>query len=217
MSRNVGLWVASLALLVNTPRLILAYLAADDVALAGGWRAAMLTVSAVATGIVLTGGNAYLAHAVARWRRPSLVTIWCLGLVFTAILVTPMLVASLGKQIAQVIPSLAWRWCWSAVAVLSVELVAAGAMLAVGTAENAEREAGSSEVSPELARAPELSGRRSDQLIELDLSSAVHLPERFSSEVGEVRCRNGCGWTGSSLPAERGHQGQCPLKSAPAL
>jgi hypothetical protein len=75
----VGLWGASLALLVNTPRLILAYLAADGLALAEGWRAAMLTVSAVATGIVLTGGNAYLAHAVARRRRLSLITIWGLG------------------------------------------------------------------------------------------------------------------------------------------
>jgi hypothetical protein len=101
----------------------------------------------------------------------------------------------LGKELAQIIPSLIGRWNWSAVAVLSVELVAAGAMIAVGSPELAI--SGSSE---ELARnggALEAPKRRAGQLIELDLSSAAtYLHTSSTTEVREVGYRNGCGWVG---------------------
>src|SRR6202140_1182059 len=60
-----GVLFAVAAVTVTAPRLALAFLAADGVAVPTAWRIDLLAVSSVATAVVLTGGTADLAHAIA--------------------------------------------------------------------------------------------------------------------------------------------------------
>jgi hypothetical protein len=133
------------------------------------------------------------------------------------VLVTPALVAGLaGSELAAVLGSGSLRWAWSGTAVLAVELVAAGSMLAhaaeqgeLDRAEHAEQEL------LELARQR---NRLEARLAELASSGepAPPPPRRRAPRAavaGEpVPCRNGCGFVGSSSMAERGHLRSCPLR-----
>jgi len=128
-----GLFLAVAAIAVNAPRLILVFLEAEGVPVASDLRVGLLALTGVATGVVLTGGGAFLAHAVA-WGhhfRRILVVAWLIVLVATGVLITPMLAAGLAQApLTTVLASSSSRWIWSAVAVLAVELVAAGSMIA---------------------------------------------------------------------------------------
>jgi hypothetical protein len=64
--------------MVTAPRLALAFLAADGVVVPAAWRIDLLAVSSIATAVVLTGGTAYLAHAIAAASsgRGLLVALW---------------------------------------------------------------------------------------------------------------------------------------------
>jgi MFS family permease len=204
-SKRVGLYLSVAAVFVNMPRLILAYRRAEVGEASPYWHAGLLTICAIATGLVLTGGAAYLAHEVAVQRRLSLAVIWVLVLLATAVIVTPLLVASVGRELSGVIPSLAWRWVWSAVAVLAVELVASGCMVAVaGVPVTAS--------PPTPAHMALARRRRSGGIIALELNPAADARE----SLVRINCRNGCGWSGPSRAAERGHQGQCPRRGAEA-
>lgn len=220
---RAGLRLAVVAIAVNAPRLVLAFLAADGVAVDERLRAALLGVTGLATGIVLTGGGAYLAHAVARHpeHRTVLVVTWLLVLTCAALLVTPMLVAGLGGvQLAEVLPSSLLRWAWSAVAVIAVELVAAGSMVAHGAEVAGEQRAAQAEGElVELAR--------ERNRLQAELSRRPSQPEppapppsrrsrsALAPAAGAVPCRNGCGFVGRSLRAEAGHQRACPSRPEP--
>lgn len=83
----VGVGVALAAILVQAPRLVLAMLAADRQPVAAEAERGLLVVEGVGTALVLTGGNLYLAHALARVRA---------------------LIASLAPAVASALP------CWHA-------------------------------------------------------------------------------------------------------
>ena len=127
-----GLFFAVAAITVTAPRLALAFLAADGVLVPTSWRIDLLAVSSVATAVVLTGGTAYLAHAiaVARSRRGLLVLLWAAALVCSGALIAPSIVATLRMQPLPVVLGIERHWSWSICAVLAVDLVASGAMLA---------------------------------------------------------------------------------------
>jgi hypothetical protein len=140
-----GLFLAVAAIAVNAPRLILVFLEAEGVPVSSELRVALLALTGIATGIVLTGGGAFLAHAVAWGRhfRRLLVVAWLIVLMATGILITPMLAAGLAQApLTTVLASSSSRWVWSAVAVLAVELVAAGSMVAYAAHRREDREAG---------------------------------------------------------------------------
>jgi hypothetical protein len=140
MMPRVTLVIAIFALLVNTPRLIQVFLWVDGLRLPQSVEAGLLTLSAIATGIVLSGGGAVLAHTLASSQHKRagrgiivalLVLIWLSMLAFSVILIAPMLVAGIrATEMVRVLPDERWQWLWAISAVLAVEVLAAGAMLA---------------------------------------------------------------------------------------
>jgi hypothetical protein len=137
-----GRFVAVAATLVSAPRLVLAFLTGDGVALPPAVRIALLAASSIATAVAVTGGAAYLAHAMvtAQTGRRTLGAIWLAALLCSSGLMAPLLVAGLPHSpLAGTLDSPASRWAWALCAVLSVDLVAAGAMRA-GAAERRDRE-----------------------------------------------------------------------------
>lgn len=226
--KRLGSYLPALAIAVHAPRLILAYLDAEGVVVATAWRTGMLTLAAVATGIVLTGGSAYLAHSLpglVRHRRLVAVC-WVTILVTTGGLLAPLVVGSLShRELDEVLTSPAARWSWALGAVLCVELVAGAGMLA----HAAERARGQrlDELDQQLVQ---LAGERNELESELgrlghelvqvveqrdDLQRQLELADEPEPEAEglEVSCRNGCGWVGASTRAEAGHQRACPLRA----
>ncbi|RME83102.1 MAG: hypothetical protein D6775_09040 [Caldilineae bacterium] len=135
--KRVGLLVALAALLVNAPRLMLIYLRVDGLALPAQIEGAMLALTGIATGIVLTGGGMYIAHVLARpagtggFARALLGLCWVLLLAFAVVLVSPALVAGIrATDMAGVLTTTRWQWVWAVTAVAAVEILAAGAMVA---------------------------------------------------------------------------------------
>jgi hypothetical protein len=127
-----GVLFAVAAVTVTAPRLALAFLAADGVVVPTAWRIDLLAVSSIATAIVLTGGTAYLAHAiaVASSGRGVLVALWTAALACSGALIAPAIVATLRAEALSVVLGVDRHWGWSICAVLAVDLVASGAMLA---------------------------------------------------------------------------------------
>lgn len=133
--RQLALALALAAVLVAAPRLVLIFLEADSLQPSAEVRTALLGASGAALALVLTGGGAYLVHAIVRVGRFQrlLFALWLLILTCLAVLVTPRLVAGLqgaSTPLALVLATPALRWGWSAIAVLAAELVATGCMIA---------------------------------------------------------------------------------------
>jgi hypothetical protein len=143
---NVGIWIAIAALLVNMPRLVILFLDVDGIDLglaAEGW---LLGVGGVAMGVSLSGGGAYIAHTIAQPKpRPAAATValiacWVALLLFSVILLSPSLVLAVRSyDMAKVLVTERQQWLWSIIAVIAVEVLAAGAMVAhaVSGAESA--------------------------------------------------------------------------------
>lgn len=134
MSKRIGLIFALAALLVNGPRLVITYLAADGLALSAGIEGGILVVTALATGTVLTGGGMFIAHVLGQGHAGTLkgilVVAWLALLGFMVILIAPMMKAGLAyTAFADTLPQ-RWQWVWSVTAVIAVEVLAGGAMLA---------------------------------------------------------------------------------------
>src|SRR5260370_5845990 len=127
-----GVLFAVAAVTVTAPRLALAFLAADGVAVPTAWRIDLLAVSSVATAVVLTGGTAYLAHAiaVASTGRGVLVALWTAALVCSGALIAPAIVATLRAQSLSAVPRLQPNWGRSSCAVLAPHLVGSRAIVA---------------------------------------------------------------------------------------
>ena len=135
-TRNrAGLYLAGAAVLVNGPRLVLIFLQADGIAIPRGIEAAVLSITGIATGAVLTGGGMYIAHALAEpgggpTVRRILIATWVALLAFSVILIAPaLLLAWRHSALAEIIPA-GPDVAWAVVAVLAVEVLAAGAMAA---------------------------------------------------------------------------------------
>jgi hypothetical protein len=143
MTPTTGRWVAFAAVLVQAPRLILALLAADRESVAPNWQRGLLVVAGLGTAVVLTGGNLYLAHALAtarRWRA-ILGAVWLAVLASSGALLVPMIAAGLsGRTLAQVLGSSDLQWGWAVLAAMAHEVTAAGCMLASAAAAPGSQE-----------------------------------------------------------------------------
>src|SRR6202158_1936554 len=136
-ARRSGVGIAMAAILVQAPRLVLAVLAADHQAIGAAWERGLLVVAGIGTATVLTGGNLYLAHAIAsvHRRRRWLVGVWLLVLASPGGLVVPLIAAGLGgRTLPQLLDGAALGWTWSGLGALAHEVTAGGCTLAAGGA-----------------------------------------------------------------------------------
>lgn len=144
--KKVGLWLAIAALLVNGPRFVLIFLRVDNLMIPLVIEAIMLGATGVATGLVLTGGGAYIAHSLAESKtqgmvRTVMIVCWFLLLIFNIILLAPLMVSAIRESpLKTVFETKFSQWLWSITSVLAVEIISAGAMAAYaleGKTENA--------------------------------------------------------------------------------
>ncbi|HVR07608.1 MAG TPA: hypothetical protein VMW75_06125 [Thermoanaerobaculia bacterium] len=238
----LGVSVALAAILVQAPRLVLAVLAADMQPVSAATERALLVVAGVGTALVLTGGNLYLAHAIAtvrRW-RPGLLAVWLLVLVSTGGLVVPLVAARMsGRSLPQLLGSASLIWCWSLLAALAHELTAAGCVLAAAAAAG-ERTAAERSHARELAEVLQQrdEARRELGALRLERARSERQPAGGSSGNGSGQrakrqarsrsgaglpaerlaepraCPEGCGRSFSSAPALAGHLRHCAARSA---
>jgi len=203
---RLGVLFAVAAVTVTAPRLALAFLAADGVAVPTAWRIDLQAVSSVATAVVLTGGTAYLAHAiaVASAGRGVLVALWTAALVCSGALIAPAIVATLRAQSLSAVLGVQRHWGWSICAVLAVDLVASGAMLA-----DARRSA-----SDPMAH-PVGQGGGNPLSILPDRVQGVDSPTlTLSSDPLPHACPWGCGRRFATKDAANGHGRHCPMRAA---
>ncbi len=139
--KKIGLWLAIAALLVNGPRFVIIFLRIDNIDLPLQAEATMLGATGVATGLVLTGGGAYIAHSLAESKARGMtqfvmVFCWFLLLLFSVVLLAPLMVSAIRISPLQlVLASTFSQWIWSITAVAAVEIIAAGAMAAYAIEE----------------------------------------------------------------------------------
>src|SRR6202166_2753473 len=201
-----GVLFAVAAVTVTAPRLALAFLAADGVVVPTVWRIDLLAVSSIATAVVLTGGTAYLAHAiaVASSARGVLVALWTAALICSGALIAPAIVATLRAEPLSAVLGAERHWGWSICAVLAVDLVASGAMLA-----DARRPALDGLSHPVQARGGSPSPILADPVQGVDsptlTPSPVSLPHL---------CPWGCGRRFATKDAAFGHGRHCPALAA---
>jgi MFS family permease len=234
-AQNTGVWIAMAAILVQAPRLVLAVLAADHQAIAATWERALLILAGCGTALVLTGGNLYLAHAIARVRRwrAGLVVVWLIVLASTGGLVVPLIAAGIGGHtLPQVLDRQLLAWAWSLLAALAHEVTAAGCMLSAAalasTAAAAAHERSQSVAIDELLAQRDAARRELAVLLEQQ-SQGQRLPAPATTEgagseelaatrsaaaapLQLVVCREGCGKRFSSQLAEMGHLRHCPAR-----
>jgi hypothetical protein len=226
-----GVWIALAAILVQAPRLVLALLAADRQPVGGFVERALLVIAGVGTALVLTGGNLYLAHTIARVRRwrLALAVAWVAVLVSTGGLVVPLVAAGLsGRTLPAVLGGELLAWSWSLLAALAHEVTAAGCVLAAAAAAGEGRLAAGSQ-----ARAiEELPGQRDiarQEPAALGLErpgsetaarrSAAELDERESRRVARQaerpRAARRAGRRSVTQPARRGAERLAALLACP--
>ncbi len=134
--KNMGMRIALIAMLVNAPRFVITFLAADSMRFPPFVEAALLAITGVATGIVLTGGGAYIAHELIVMRgriaaRIFMGVCWVLLLVFSVAILAPMIAVMLAKsELATVLDTVRLRILWSIACVVAIEILTAGAMVA---------------------------------------------------------------------------------------
>lgn len=134
--KKVGLWLAIIALLVNGPRFVLIFLQVDNLTIPLSVEAIMLGITGIATGLVLTGGGAYIAHSLAESQtrgivRTVMIACWFLLLIFNIILLAPLMVFAIRESpLNTVFDTNFSQWLWSITSVLAVEIISAGAMAA---------------------------------------------------------------------------------------
>lgn len=142
--KKVGLWLAIAALLVNGPRFVLIFLRVDGLAMPITAEAIMLSLTGIATGLVLTGGGAYIAHSLAESQtrgavRTVMIICWFLLLIFNVILLAPLMVSAIRESsLKSVFDTNFSQWLWSITSVLAVEIISAGAMAAYALVEKTE-------------------------------------------------------------------------------
>jgi hypothetical protein len=240
-AQNTGVWIAMAAILVQAPRLVLAMLAADHQMVDESWERGLLVMAGFGTALVLTGGNLYLAHAIARVRRwrAGLVVVWLVVLASTGGLVVPMIAAGIGgRTLPQVLDAHLLAWAWSLLAALAHEVTAAGCMLSAAALGSdgaaAERERRHSLAIAELLSQRhtvpgelEVQGQGSQQS-QQESQSQRQLAPHTTSASGRallpaagglataaaqlVACREGCGKQFASALAEMGHLRHCPVR-----
>lgn len=140
--KNIGLKIALIAIFVNAPRFVITFLAADGMRFPAMIEGAMLAITGIATGIVLTGGGAYIAHELIAmkghaWSRAFMALCWVALLAFSVIILAPMMAAMLANsELAIVLDTVQKRLQWSIASVVAIEILTAGAMVAHAATQN---------------------------------------------------------------------------------
>lgn len=141
----LGIQLAAAALVVAVPRYVIAFLAADNLRFPTPVEGLLLGVSAFATAIIVAGGGAYVAHAVAsaqaNWlKRGLLLGLWLVLLACEIVLLAPPVVASLRKsELAHVlVAQFYFDALWSVVMVATPALCAAACVLAASLDKRSE-------------------------------------------------------------------------------
>jgi hypothetical protein len=209
-NRQIGHYIALAAILVQAPRLVLTLLAADRQPVEASWQRALLVIAGIGTAVVLTGGNLYLAHALAtatRWRG-QLACVWLAVLLSSGIMIVPLIAGGLGgRPFYEVLGSERLQWAWAVLASVAHEVTAAGCMLAAAaTADPGLGAAGVLQLS--MAASAEVAAASADLT-----PGSAGLPA--GSAAQPVLCP-GCGKAFSSPAAELGHQRHCPARKAQA-
>lgn len=135
--QKVSLGLVFVALLVTAPRLTLAFILGDGIEIPQHIEVGLLTATGIGSGIVLTVGNAILAHALAEKSKQKGLLWWVLLLAWTSflcsaiIVVSPTLVAGLRKSsLVTVMPSSGAQWFWAITAVAVVEVLVGASTMA---------------------------------------------------------------------------------------
>jgi MFS family permease len=231
----LGVSVALAAILVQAPRLVLAVLAADRQPVSAAAERVLLVVAGVGTALVLTGGNLYLAHSIARvrrWRR-TLAAVWLAVLASSGGLVVPLVAAGLsGRTLPQLLGGEPLAWGWSLLAALAHEVTAAGCVLAAAAAagERTAAERSHAREVEELLRQRDAARRelaalrpeRAASERQAAGSGAGQRAERqgagsgagAGSQAERLACPEGCGRRFGSAPAVAGHLRHCAARSA---
>jgi hypothetical protein len=210
---RLGVGLAMSAVAVNGPLLVLALLHADGVPVPRTWRVVLLTIRALATVAALSLGAAYIAHGAVTSQddRARLLVVWLLVLGGTAVIITPMVVDAIGSALAPVIPSVAGRWLWALVSVVTVEVSGAGCMLAAAGAASRNTVEG-----PAAKATDRASWEPPAQPPQVADSPAAGTAERAPSAVAlaaRAECRCGfCGRHFGSPYALGGHVRHCRLR-----
>jgi hypothetical protein len=214
--RRVGLWIALAALLVSGPRLVLVFLQVDGLRLPIAWEAAILSLTGIATGVVLTGGGMFIAHVLAHAQRLRvlLASCWALLLVFAVVLIAPMLVAGIRSSALAEVLSGAWQWVWAVTAVAAVEVLAGASMVAVALAADPQPARTRSQPSPLAVLSDALAQRITASIAQPVAVSAPSVQDaatttaqhtRSAEQSGAFACRH-CGRSFASVNARSAHE-----------
>lgn len=135
--KRVSFGIVIAALLVSAPRLTLAFILGDGIRVPQQVELVILTITGIGSGVVLTIGNAVLAHALAvkahqrSWLWWIEAVAWLLFLVGAVIVMAPTLVAGLEtSSLNAMLQSQQAKWVWAVTAVVIVELLVGAAMAA---------------------------------------------------------------------------------------
>lgn len=144
--QRISMGLVFVALLVTAPRLTLAFLTGDGIAIPQHIEVMLLTATGVGSGVVLTVGNAILAHALAQKANHKgllwyvLLLAWLCFLVSAVVVVSPTLVSGLRKSsLVMVLSSASAQWFWAITAVAVVEVLV-GAAISASILETAQHE-----------------------------------------------------------------------------
>ena len=134
LHQRIAISLSFIALLVTMPRLVLAFLIGDGILVPQHIEVVLLTATGIGSGVVLTVGNAILAHALAEKSRQKgmlwwvLLLAWVCFLLSAIVVVSPTLVSGLRKSsLITVLPSASAQWFWAITAVAVVEKAIVGA------------------------------------------------------------------------------------------
>jgi len=130
LHQRIAISLSFIALLVTMPRLVLAFLIGDGILVPQHIEVVLLTATGIGSGVVLTVGNAILAHALAEKSRQKgmlwwvLLLAWVCFLLSAIVVVSPTLVSGLRKSsLITVLPSASAQWFWAITAVAVVEIL----------------------------------------------------------------------------------------------
>ncbi len=196
--------LAIAAVVAQAPRLLLSLAGIYGAPIGPNLRLGLASVSALASAAVLTGGCAYLAHAVAvtTRNRATLALFWGLTGLVTVTILAPEIVAVIpSTHLAQVLHGPAARWAYAVALASFAELVASG--LAVAAAS----------LQPDASDAPESDG----EWAALNLSGATHMrASNAPAEPMRATCEK-CGGTYRATPQGfSAHSRWCGRKGAEA-
>lgn len=128
--------LAVAAVVAQAPRLLLATAGIYGAPLPTSVRLCLAFVSALASAAVLTGGCAYLAHAVAvtERNRGLLALFWTCTALATVIILSPEIVAAIpGTHLSQVLVTSRAKWAFAITLAAFAEVVASGLAVAAAS------------------------------------------------------------------------------------